>query len=136
MFLCIAKSTDGQLMIALSVRGIVMTPFELWMMSLDPIKLAARESFHSDAHRQAMELHELEKVRVHSQVSRVAEHEAFLSRVAELWELRDSKSDTPKTQPVPEGLSVRADRKPVKKMPVFTPEQIRIAQKVLEKKAK
>lgn len=113
-----------------------MSPFELWMMSLDPVRLAANESFHSDSHRRAMELHEAEKVRFMSKASRVAEHEAFLGRVAELWALRDRKSDTPKVQLVQEGLSVRADRKLPKKMTVFTPEQIRIAEAVLEKKAK
>lgn len=109
------------------------TTFELWMQSLDPAKLA-KESFHSAEHREAMALHEAEKVRLMAAESRVLEHERFLTRVAELWALKDSR-DTPIADAIKPRLSVSTDMNTPKKEPVFTPEQLRIAQTVLDRKA-
>lgn len=111
-----------------------MNAFELWMESLDPVKVAATESFHSEQHRMAMALHEAEKVRFMASRSRLAEHDAFLKRIAEHWEFRGSRDDTPKIQPVDDSLSKRSDRNSVKKSHEFTAEQLRISQAVLEKR--
>ena len=113
-----------------------MNAFLLWMESLDPVKVAATESFHSENHRKSMALHEAEKVRLSCERSRLQEYDAFLARVAEVWANRDAKSDTPKVQGLDEPLSETADRKISKKMADFTPEQMRIAQAVLERREK
>lgn len=107
--------------------------FEMWMMTLDPLKVA-EESFHGVKHREAMALHEAEKVRVMAESSRLAEHERFLARVAESWALKDAR-DTPIASAITPRLSVKTDMNTHKKEPVFTPEQLRIAQAVQDRKA-
>jgi len=107
--------------------------FEMWMMTLDPLKVAG-ESFHGVKHREAMALHEAEKVRILAGQSRVQAHEQFLARVAESWVFKESR-DTPKADVAPPRLSVKADMNTHKKEPVFTPEQLRIAQAAQDRKA-
>jgi hypothetical protein len=107
--------------------------FEMWMMTLDPLKVA-EESFHGVKHREAMALHDAEKVRILAGQSRVVAHEMFLARVAESWALKESR-DTPMVGVVTPHLSVKADMNTTKKEPVFTPEQLRIAQAVQDRKA-
>lgn len=113
-----------------------MSTFELWMASLDPIRLAAEESFHSSAHRAAMELHELEKLRLQAAAPSLSRHDNYIQEVADIWALRDAR-DTPPVLPVvrPRKVEVRPSRKATHKEPEFTQDQIRIAQAVLNRKA-
>lgn len=107
--------------------------FELWMVTLDPLKVA-EESFHGVKHREAMALHEAEKLRIAQRTDRVAVHERFLARLAENPAAYRS-SDTPIVGVSRPKLSYKADRNTRKKEPVFTPEQLRIAQAVQDRKA-
>lgn len=98
--------------------------FELWMMGLDPVRLAATNSFHSTAHRDAMAIHELNKAKF----ARVVPRDEIVERF-------QRRHDTPKTTSEMVRLSGPKDTLAHNKTePVFTPEQIRIANAVLTRK--
>jgi hypothetical protein len=67
-----------------------MNEFVLWMQGLDPVKVAANESFHSSNHRQAMQIHEFEKMRRELRPNLVQAHEEKLQMVGEQWKLKDA----------------------------------------------
>lgn len=98
--------------------------FTLWMQTLDPLELVATNSFHSTAHRDAMAIHELNKAKFARVVPR-----------AEIVERFQRRHDTPKRASEMARLSGSKDTlAPNKTEPVFTPEQIRIANAVLTRK--
>lgn len=111
-----------------------MTPFELWLQSLDPASLA-KETFHSAEHRAEVARHEADKLQrfcaVKADEGRVEAHDRALEALGEFWALHD----TPEVASVKARLSEQSDITTHRKEPVFTPEQIRIAQAVQERKA-
>lgn len=98
--------------------------FALWMQTLDPLELAATNSFHSKAHRDAMAKHEIYK----------AKQARILPR-AEIVERFQRRHDTPNRTTKNARMSGSTDTLAANKTePVFTPEQIRIATAVLTRK--
>jgi hypothetical protein len=66
-----------------------MDEFVLWMQSLDPVAVAANNSFHSQNHRDEMKRHELDKrgrVVTETHLIRV------LVDVGQMWADRDLKA--------------------------------------------
>lgn len=68
-----------------------MNDFVLWMNSLDPVKVAAEESFHSARHREAMRIHEFEKMRRVLRPNLLQAHERRLYKVGEQWRLKEAQ---------------------------------------------
>lgn len=114
-----------------------MTPFEIWMASINPATLA-NETFHSANHRAEMARHDAERVSrqivITANEGRVVRHQKTLTELGEFWAVHDSR-DTPTLVAVKPSLSESSDITTPRKEPVFTPEQIRIAQAVLNRKA-
>lgn len=104
-----------------------MNHFVLWMESLDAKEVASKESFHSKNHREWMALHELEKARIATSLSRQKNFELQLTRIAQSWALRDERNGHRA-----ETLKERVAANPVSF--TFTEKQIEIAEKALKKK--
>jgi len=68
-----------------------MNEFVLWMQGLDPVKVAANESFHSSNHRQAMQIHEFEKMRRQLRPNLLQAHEEKLAQIGENWKLKQAR---------------------------------------------
>lgn len=96
-----------------------MDEFVLWMQGLDAEKVASKESFHSQNHRDWMNLHEMEKTRIASAVSRVAQLERHLVRISEFWLRKEQRAGA-----VENTLKERISANPVA---VFTETQLNIA---------
>lgn len=75
-----------------------MDEFVLWMNSLDASVVAAKESFHSQNHRDWMKIHEFEKSRLATKASRVEAHERKLSELARSWATKDARIETTKSR--------------------------------------
>lgn len=68
-----------------------MNDFVLWMQSLDAQKVAANESFHSAKHREAMRIHEFEKMRRQLRPNLLQAHEEKLAQIGENWKLKQAR---------------------------------------------
>lgn len=68
-----------------------MNDFVLWMNGLDPVKVAAEESFHSAKHREAMRIHEFEKMRRVLRPNLLQAHEERLHKIGEQWRLKEAQ---------------------------------------------
>lgn len=111
--------------------------FTLWMWSLDPLVLAATESFHCENHRVMVEQHEFNKQKTMLE-NRGETFNVRLARIGEWHEIRDRKQkrDTPKPQKRVSLSPVAVSIKPQRPEPTFTDAQMRIAQAVLDEKRK
>lgn len=99
--------------------------FSLWMQTLDPLELAATNSFHSRAHREEMLRHELDKARRTVSESRFTRE---LRDIGEMWDARAT--------PVVKAKRKATLAKRIKANPTynFTEQQLAIAMKAEETK--
>lgn len=108
-----------------------MDAFGLWMYSLDPVKLAAQESFVGKRHRQLLFEHEVRRVEYQNSFQSMS----GLQAAAVFWARADARrADTPAKTRKPHSLSVRRSNIEVRVEPTFSPEQLEIATRALEKK--
>lgn len=108
-----------------------MDTFGLWMYSLDPVKLAAEESFVGERHRQLLFEHELRRVEYHSSFQSMS----GLQAAAVFWANASARlSDTPVKTRKTRSLSVRRSNIEPRVEPTFTNQQLLIATQALEKK--
>lgn len=97
--------------------------FTLWMNGLDPVKVAAEESFHSERHRRMVDLHEFEKTRIATQSVRADEHDRKLAVLANHWAIKDRRSRALKQKTT----EFRTKANPIK----FTDRQLEISEQVM-----
>ena len=108
-----------------------MDAFGLWMYSLDPVKLAAEESFVGERHRELLFQHEVRRVEYLRSFTSMSGLEA----AAAFWARAGARmADTPVMARKKTRLSVRRSNIEPRVEPVFTSQQLDIATKALEKK--
>jgi hypothetical protein len=108
-----------------------MDAFGLWMYSLDPVKLAAEESFVGERHRQLLFEHEVRRVEYHRSFLTMS----ALQAAAAFWaNAGERQADTPVKTRKKGRLSQPRLRIEPRVPPVFTSQQLDIATKALEKK--